>query len=79
MNNWNDEKLKKHYDRTLRHALCDGFFKFTEEELEVPYLDKLSHQTKSYRILRMICLAYELGKLKGIKEIDEGKTPVTLR
>jgi hypothetical protein len=78
MYKWNDEQLKNHYDRNLRHALCDRFFKFTDEELEKPYLDKLSHQTKSYRILRMIHLAYELGRLRGIKEIDEGKTPITL-
>jgi hypothetical protein len=75
---WNDEKLQKHYDRTLKYAK-DGLYEFTDDELERPYLDKLSHQTKSSRIMRMITLAYILGKLKGIKEIDEGKTSITLR
>jgi hypothetical protein len=28
--------------------------------------------------MRMITLAYYLGKLKGIQEVDEGKTPVVL-
>ncbi|HEY5583492.1 MAG TPA: hypothetical protein VIK78_03265 [Ruminiclostridium sp.] len=74
--NWNDEKLKKHYERILRHSK-DGRYKFTDEELDTPYLNKLSKQTKSYRIMRMVTLAYELGKLKGILEIDEGKTPIT--
>lgn len=78
MYKWNDEKLQKHYNRSLNHALSDKYYKFTDEELASPYLDKLSHQTKSYRIMRMVTLAYHLGKLKGIKEIDEGKTPVTL-
>jgi len=74
---WNDEKIKRHYNRTLEHAKRDRF-NFTDEELSNPYLDKLSHQTKSGRIMRMVTLAYYLGKLKGIQEIDEGKTPIVL-
>lgn len=75
---WNDEKLKRHYNRTLEDAKRDRY-NFTDDELEYPYLDKLSHQTKSRRIMRMVTLAYYLGKLKGIREVDEGKTPVVLR
>lgn len=78
MYRWNDERIKKHYERTLRWAKDDRW-NFTDEELEKPYLNKLSKQTKSRRILRMISLAYTLGKLKGIQEVDEGKTPVVLR
>ena len=78
MYNWNDKNIQKHYERTTRDAKESQFY-YTDEELKTPYLDKLSHQTKSYRIIRMITLAYYLGKLKGIKEIDEGKTPVILR
>ncbi len=78
MYNWNDEKLKRHYDRILKHAKDDRF-NFTDKELKSPYLDKLSHQTKSSRIMRMITLAYYLGKLKGIREVDEGKTPIVMR
>ena len=77
MYNWNDEKLKRHYDRTLKHAKDDRY-NFTDDELSNPYLDKLSNQTRSSRIMRMITLAYYLGKLKGIQEVDEGKTPVVL-
>lgn len=73
---WNKERYKKHYERTLRDAKCRGF---TDDELLNPYLDKLSKQTKSGRIYRMIELAYYLGKLKGISECDEGYTPITLR
>jgi hypothetical protein len=29
--------------------------------------------------MRMITLAYYLGKLKGMREVDEGKTPVVMR
>ncbi len=75
MYKWNDEQLKKHYERTKEHAKRDNF---TEDELERPYLDELSHQTKSHRIIRMIKLAYYLGKMKGIREVDEGKTLITL-
>jgi hypothetical protein len=74
---WNDEKIKKHYDRVLNDAKRDRH-NFTDEELEHPYLDKLSHQTRSFRIMRMVTLAYYLGKLKGVREVDEGKTPVVL-
>lgn len=77
MYKWNDEKIQKHYNRILKSAKEDRY-NFTDEDLVSPYLDKLSHQTKSSRIMRMITLAYYLGKLKGIREIDEGKTPITL-
>lgn len=50
---------------------------FTDDEVESPYLDKLSHQTGSPRIIRMIRLAYTLGQLRSISQIDEGKTPIT--
>ena len=78
MYNWNDKNIKNHYDRIIKHAK-DGRYNFTDEELANPYLDKLSHQTKSSRIMIMITLAYHLGKLKGIREVDEGKTPVVMR
>lgn len=73
---WNDQKLKRHHDRVYREASARGF---TSSELKSPYLDDLSHQTKSARILRMITLAYYLGKMKGIEEVDEGKTLVLLQ
>ncbi len=73
---WNDKRLEKHFNRIINHALEKGF---TEEELKYPYLDGLSRQTKSQRIMRMITLAYYLGELKGIREIDEGKTLITFR
>lgn len=71
---WNKEGLHRHYERIHNEAGRRGF---TDDELESPYLDKLSHQTHSPRIMRMITLAYYLGKLKGIAEADEGFTPVT--
>lgn len=76
MYKWNDNKIKIRFDRALKHVKEDKY-NFTDNELESLYLDKLSHQTKSIRIMRMITLAYHLGKLKGIQEVDEGKTPIT--
>lgn len=78
MYQWNDDQIERHYNRVLEYAKKDRF-NFTDEELSHPYLDKLSHQTKSSRIMRMITLAYHLGKLKGVREVDEGKTPIVLR
>lgn len=75
MKTWNDECLKRQYERVKRQAIDYGF---TEDELKSPYLDKLSHLTKSCRISKMITLAYYLGWLRGISYVDEGKTPVTL-
>ena len=51
---------------------------FNAEDLESPYLDKLSHKTKSKRIYGFIKLAYFLGWLRGIAYVDGGLTPVTL-
>lgn len=74
---WNNDKLKNKYKVEYERAKRDKF-NFTEDELSSPYLDKLSHQTNSIRILRMITLAYYLGKLRMIEEIDDGKSLVTM-
>ena len=47
---WNKETNKRRYERTMEDAKKSSF-RFTDDELDQPYLDKLSHQTKSYRIL----------------------------
>lgn len=53
---------------------------FTDQDLEYPYLDKLSHQTKSPRIMRMISLAYYLGQIRGLRMCDEMfYTKITMR
>lgn len=75
---WNNSRHLKHFIRVKEHALEDKRYNFTEDELSSPYLDKLSHQTRSHRIMRMVTLAYYLGKMKGIQEVDEGETPITL-
>lgn len=73
---WNKERLKSKYNRVVEDA--KERYGFTDEELASPYLDKLSRQTKSPRISRMILLAYILGKLSGIQEVDSGYNEVTL-
>lgn len=72
---WNKPRFKRKYHRVLEDA--KEHYGFTDEELANPYLDKLSHQTKSPRISRMILLAYILGKLCAIQEIDSGYNEVT--
>ena len=74
---WNDPRLQKRYIRELERAKNDPYG-FTNEELESHYLDKLSKQTRSSRIMRMITLAYTLGQLRAISEADDGLTPITL-
>lgn len=76
MRKWNDLKLEKHFNRIKQDAVKDGFI---EEELSHIYLDKISKQTKSARIMRLIRWAYWLGKLRGIDSVDQGKTPITIR
>ena len=61
-------RYEKIYNRIKEDFIRTGF---TEEELSHPYLDKLSKQTKSTRIMRMIRLAYYLGWLRGIRYCDE--------
>lgn len=73
---WNDDCLRRQYERVRADGKRDGF---TDDELEKPYLTKLSHQTKSHRIMRMIRLAYTLGWMRGIDYVDQGKTPVEIR
>lgn len=76
MRHWNDERIKRQYERIQKDAIeHDGF---SAEEVASHYLDKLGHQTKSPRIMRMIRLAYTLGWLRGIAYVDDGKTPVTI-
>jgi hypothetical protein len=74
---WNDERLKWQYDHVKNYAKSSECA-FTDEELSTHYLDKLSHQTKSHRIMRMISLAYYLGWLRGIAYVDEMKTPISM-
>ena len=73
---WNKERLKSKYNCVVEDA--KERYGFTDEELANPDLDKLSPQTKSPRISRMILLAYILGKLSGIQEVDSGYNEVTL-
>jgi hypothetical protein len=74
---FNDERYQKMYENIKRDAMKEGY---SEEDLEKPYLDKLSKQTKSVRIMKMIRLAYWLGWLRGIKFCDEMlNAKITLR
>jgi hypothetical protein len=75
MYKWNRPELERKYERIKQQAIKDGF---TEDDLITPYLDKEKLRTKSLRIHSMIKLAYTLGHLRGIKQVDEGYTPVTL-
>lgn len=64
----NDPRFARMYDRVKEYAQKDGV---TDDELASPALDRLSHQTGSPRIIRMIRLAYYLGWLRGIRHYDE--------
>lgn len=73
---WNNEKNKRMYERIKKEATERGI---DECRLEFPYLDKLSKDTKSARIMGMINESYYLGMLRGIKYVDEMQTPIILR
>ena len=49
--NWNDKTIEKMYNRIKKEAQERGI---PEERLLSPYLNKLSKETKSPRILKMI-------------------------
>jgi hypothetical protein len=73
---FNDPLLQKFYQKMKLDADAEGF---TEEELSSHWLDKISKQTKSRRIDRLIRWAYYLGCMRGIDFVDEMKTRVSLR
>ena len=73
---WNDTQIEKMYNKIKKEAQERGI---PEERLLLPYLNKLSKETKSARILKMIEEAYYLGMLRGIHYVDEMKTPIFLR
>jgi len=72
---WNVPAYKQGYERIYEDAKGCGY---SDDELENSYFVKLTHQTKSHRIMRMIALAYYLGKMKGFSDCDEGHTPISL-
>lgn len=72
---WNDEAIHRQFERVKQDARDDGF---NDEELSTLYLDGFTKLTKSGRILRLIRLAYWRGYLRGIRHVDEGKTPISI-
>jgi len=72
---WNDNSLKRRYERVYGQAMADNF---TAADLENPYLDKITVERIKSQGLNMVRLAYYLGQLRAIASVDEGKTPVVL-
>lgn len=76
--NWNDENLKKQFEREYSSTVEHPIYNFTEKELKNLYLSEDVFKTKSANIWRKLTLAFILGKLAGIKSIDEGLTPIKI-
>ena len=76
MYKWNDEDLKTLFIRRLEDAKRSGF---TDEELSRLDLSFFTKETKSTRILYLIHLAFVLGTLRGIRDVDQSKAPISLR
>lgn len=76
--NWNNEKLKKKFDREYNSAIGHPVYNFTENEVKNLYLSEEVFKTKSPNIWRKLTLAFILGKLSGIKSVDEGLTPIKM-
>lgn len=76
MYKWNDEKLRKRYERVREHAKEEH--SLDEEYFKTPTLESWKFKTKSARIWSMIRLAYDLGRMRAIKDIDEGKTLIKI-
>ena len=78
MYKWNNERLKRRYERIIWDAKQNNPYSFTDEELKYPWLNSNIFKTKSARIWRMITLAFTLGQMAGVKRVDEGMTPISL-
>ena len=52
--NWNDNFLKKRYEKEKESILNNPIYNFSKEELEYPYLQDSVFKTKSPNIWRKI-------------------------
>lgn len=75
MYRWNDDRLRRRYEKIAEKSKED--YSLDEDYFKTPTLEGWKFKTKSPRIWNMIRLAYDLGRMRAIKDIDEGKTPVT--
>lgn len=62
MYRWNDDKLKRRYERIKEKAKED--YSLDENYFKTPTLESWKFKTKSARIWNMICLAYDLGRMR---------------
>lgn len=74
---WNDNNLKKKYLREKKMNIGHPIYNFTEKELESPYLSEKIFKTQSAKTWRKIVLAFILGRMSGIKSVDEGKSIIS--
>jgi hypothetical protein len=76
MKQWNDKKLEKRYNHIKVNAMKTpniAFMGFNENFFETPTLESWKFNTKSARQWQRIELAYALGQMRAIKDIDDGK------
>ena len=74
MYKWNDEYLEKKYRIIERDTLNCPNYETTENTVKTPTIESWKFKTNSARIWGMIQLAYNLGRMRGIKDIDEDKS-----
>lgn len=79
MRKWNDEHLEEIYRRIERDTLNCPNYEANEETVKTPTLESWKFATKSARIWGMIQLAYNLGRMRALKDIDEGKSIITTK
>lgn len=77
MYKWNDKNLEKRYKRIERDTLNCPNYEATEDTVKTPTLESWKFKTNSARIWGMIQLAYNLGRMQSLRDIDEGQNQVT--
>jgi hypothetical protein len=80
MKQWNSEKLEKKYNKIKEQALNSpniAFFGTNEHFFDTPTLESWKFNTKSARQWQRIELAYTLGRMRAIKDFDDGMDIIT--
>jgi hypothetical protein len=80
MKQWNDKNLEKRYNRVKENAMQSpniAFMRYNENFFSAPTLESWKFNTKSARQWQRIELAYALGQMRAIKDIDDGKNILT--
>jgi hypothetical protein len=76
MKKWNDSKLQTTYEQIVKQGL--NFTEYNENLFDTPTLECWKFNTKSDKQWKKIKLAYLLGQMRAIKDIDDGNNIISI-